>query len=88
MQVIKGLTRITYILLSVKHGKVPLTWKTARVIPVYKAGDKTKPDEYRPISTNNIKTTHQMSAEDQLPSTLVIGQSLDGGAFMWFLIQI
>ena len=36
--------------LSIKQGTVPSTWKIARVTPVFKAGDKTKSENYRPIS--------------------------------------
>ncbi len=28
---------------------MPLTWKTAKVSPVFKAGDMTKPENYQPI---------------------------------------
>lgn len=39
----KRTKRRAYTHLSVKHSKVPLTWKTVIVIPVSKAGHKTKP---------------------------------------------
>ena len=32
--------------LSIKQGTVPSTWKIARVAPVFKAGDKTKSENY------------------------------------------
>jgi hypothetical protein len=36
--------------LSIKTGTVPLLWKTAKLTPVFKAGDPVKPESYRPIS--------------------------------------
>ncbi|OON91327.1 MAG: hypothetical protein ATN33_01430 [Epulopiscium sp. Nele67-Bin001] len=36
--------------LSIKQGMVPSSRKIARVTPIFKAGDKTEPDNYRPIS--------------------------------------
>ena len=42
---------ITYIInKSIKEGKVPSSWKIAKVIPLHKKGDKSNPDNYRPIS--------------------------------------
>ena len=35
---------------SIVHGKVPRAWKIAKVIPIHKKGDKSNPDNYRPIS--------------------------------------
>ena len=36
--------------LSFNSGVVPLQFKIAKVIPIFKAGDKASPDNYRPIS--------------------------------------
>ena len=36
--------------LSLKSGKIPTEWKTAKVIPLHKSGKTTMPDNYRPIS--------------------------------------
>lgn len=35
---------------SLQSGKFPAAWKTAHVIPIFKSGDKTKCENYRPIS--------------------------------------
>ncbi|XP_071479519.1 uncharacterized protein [Diadema antillarum] len=39
---------------TLHQGKVPQDWKTANVTPVFKKGDKHKPDNYRPISLTSI----------------------------------
>ena len=42
---------ITYIInKSIKEGKVPSSLKIAKVMPLHKKGDKSNPDNYRPIS--------------------------------------
>ena len=35
---------------SVTLGQFPLDWKAARVVPIFKKGQRTKLDNYRPIS--------------------------------------
>ena len=35
---------------SICEGVVPTTWKIAKIIPLFKKGDKANPDHYRPIS--------------------------------------
>ncbi|MGL5405336.1 MAG: endonuclease/exonuclease/phosphatase family protein, partial [Shewanella sp.] len=40
--------------LSLQTGVVPLAWKEANVTPVHKDGDKTKVDNYRPISVTSL----------------------------------
>ena len=37
--------------LSLKSGKFPIQFKTARITPIYKKGDTHNPSNYRPIST-------------------------------------
>ena len=39
---------------SLTSGCVPKGWKTARVIPIFKAGDMTNPSNYRPISILSV----------------------------------
>ena len=42
---------LTYIInLSISTGKVPNTWKIAKIIPIHKSGDTTLPENFRPIS--------------------------------------
>ena len=35
---------------SLDLGKLPLQWKTSKIIPIYKKGPRDSPDDYRPIS--------------------------------------
>ena len=39
---------------SLDQGVVPQDWKTANVMPLFKKGDKSKPENYRPISITCI----------------------------------
>ena len=39
---------------SLNQGKIPKDWKSAKVIPIFKKGDKSKPENYRPVSLTSI----------------------------------
>ena len=46
-----------YVLLfqtSLDQGKVPNDWKDANIIPIFKKGNKTKAENYRPVSLTSI----------------------------------
>jgi len=55
MQLIKGSLAHIYNL-SLNSGVFPDIWKTAKVKPLYKKGDKYDMKNYRPISIINIFT--------------------------------
>ena len=37
-----------------KDTKIPLDWKRVNVIPIFKKGDKSEVDNYRPVSLTSI----------------------------------
>ena len=39
---------------SISEGKLPSLWKTANVVPIFKKGNKSNPNNYRPISLTPI----------------------------------
>jgi hypothetical protein len=39
---------------SLDRGEVPLDWRKAHVVPIFKKGDRSKPENYRPISLTSI----------------------------------
>lgn len=39
---------------SLHQGKIPHSWKTADVSPIFKKGDRHRPENYRPISLTSI----------------------------------
>ena len=39
---------------SISEGKLPSMWKTANVVPIFKKGEKSNPNNYRPISLTPI----------------------------------
>ena len=50
-------------------GLIPTAWKTAIVTPVFKSGDKTKVENYRPISLlSNISKVFERLVVNQLQS--------------------
>ena len=47
----------SYVLLfetSLKQGKVPTNWRHASIVPLFKKGDKSKVENYRPVSLTSI----------------------------------
>ena len=41
---------LAYINLSLQSGSVPMEWKAAKIIPLFKSGSMVELDNYRPIS--------------------------------------
>ena len=39
---------------SIDQGRIPTDWKSAKIAPVYKKGDRSQPSNYRPISLTSI----------------------------------
>ena len=39
---------------SIDQGKIPSDWKEANIMPIYKKGNKSTPENYRPISLTSI----------------------------------
>ena len=39
---------------SIDQGQIPDDWKSAKIAPVYKKGDRSQPSNYRPISLTSI----------------------------------
>ena len=40
--------------LSLKEGMVPLEWKEANIIPLFKKGSRNKSENYRPVSLTSV----------------------------------
>ena len=38
--------------LSIQDGIVPLEWEIANVVPIFKKGNRCKPEKHRPVSLN------------------------------------
>lgn len=39
---------------SLNESKIPLDWKKANIVPIFKKGDRTKPSNYRPVSLTAV----------------------------------
>jgi hypothetical protein len=39
---------------SIETGKLPVDWKRANVVPIFKGGDRSVPSNYRPISLTSV----------------------------------
>ena len=39
---------------SLDTGEIPQDWKNANVVPIFKKGDRTKPENYRPVSLTAV----------------------------------
>ena len=68
---------------SVLTGEVPREWKLANVTPIFKKGDKKKPQNYRPISLTSIvgkimETIIRDALEHHLESNCLINDSQHG----------
>ncbi len=37
-----------------KEGKIPLDWKRANIVPIFKGGNKENPLNYRPVSITSV----------------------------------
>jgi len=64
---------ITYIInLTISTSTIPSEWKTAKVTPVYKSGDKSDPNNYRPISVLPlISKVTERAIQSQLVAFLI-----------------
>lgn len=39
---------------SLHQGKLPIQWKDANVVPIFKKGDRSQPSNYRPVSLTSV----------------------------------
>ena len=47
-------TFTTFFQASIDQGKIPMEWKTANVVPIFKKGDRSSAANYRPVSLTSI----------------------------------
>ena len=52
MELAPSLTRLFNYSLSC--GTLPIDWKTANVVPIFKSGEQTAVDNYRPVSLTSV----------------------------------
>ena len=57
--------------LSLKEGIVPLEWKEANTIPLFKTGSRNKSENYRPVSLTVICKLLERLIKDHLVDFLV-----------------
>ena len=65
--------QLTYLFnLTLKTGKIPSDWKEAKVSPIYKGGDRTDKNNYRPISVISVvMKILERAVHDQLQTYLM-----------------
>ena len=39
---------------SLSEGRLPLDWKVANIVPIFKKGNKSSPCNYRPVSLTSV----------------------------------
>ena len=54
---------------SLDEGSVPEIWKCANVTPIFKAGSKHKPENYRPISLTPVLSKIMEKNDNFIPFT-------------------
>ena len=54
---------------SLEAGKVPSLWKIAKVIPLFKGGEKNNIISYRPLPASGILKSARESSENQTLQT-------------------
>ena len=63
--------------LTISTCMIPSEWKTAKVTPIYKSGDKSDPNNYRPISVLPlISKVMERAIQSQLVAFLIRNNSL------------
>ena len=59
--------------LSLKEGMVPVEWKEANIIPLFKRGPRNKSENYRPVSLTSVifKLSEERLIKDHMVDFLV-----------------